>query len=166
MKLISLSGSTLGIESIPETDTIRLTRSLILMDEDTGKIYGFPAGFECDGESIPGLFPETAAGDAGGIPHDWMYRFAWVFVWSSAARHWVRHPVTRAFADEFYRATCAAFGGWGWWASAKKWAGLRLSGIGWINWARARRRARVWTGGEPSVCFPGGVEPCPAGSAS
>lgn len=162
MKLTALTGTDLEVKSLTESNQQRLLRSMILQDE-RGRIWGVPAGHKGK-ESIPGIFPETASGDAGGLPHDFMYTYGFLFLWDSASGLWTRHPVTRAFADEFYRATCVAYHGYRWWAFTKKWIGLRAPGA--LAWHKHRRAGKVWAGAEPTICFPGGVHPCPAGSAS
>jgi hypothetical protein len=151
VKLIPLLGTKLSLDVDPITDEVELNRSMLLLDQDTGDIFGVPAGFRCDGESIPGFLPETAAGDAGGIPHDLCYRFGFIFLWQPAGGgYWAKQRVTREWADRLYRATCIAYSGWGWWARTK-WAFLRYSGKPLLVWIGHRRANRVWAGGEPET---------------
>lgn len=150
MRLTPLLGTRLHLTSIPERDTLALEKSMILMDRDSGEITGIPATFECDGESIPPVLPETAAGDAGGVPHDFMYRFAFIYAWSPRAGAWVKRPVSRAWADAYYRAACIAYSGWSWWARTK-WFMLRYSGTPLLIWNRHRKAAKVWPGPEPEM---------------
>ena len=150
MRLTPLLGMKLHITSIPERDAMVLERSMLLMDRDTGDIYGIPAPFECDGESIPAILPETAAGDAGGAAHDFPYRFGFVYVWNAKAGRWDKRQVSRAWADELYRATCIAYTGYTWWARAK-WAALRYGGKALLVWMRHRKAGKVWPGPEPEI---------------
>jgi hypothetical protein len=159
VRLIPLLGMSLHITSIPERGTILLERSMLLLDRDTADVFGIPESFECDGESIPVILPETAAGDAAGVPHDFMYRFAFIYRWNPRGGRWEKFPVSRAWADEFYRATAIAYTGWTWWARVK-WAVLRFSGVPFALWKRSRGMARVWPGPEPEV------PPSAAGGAS
>lgn len=159
MRLMPLLGLKLHITSIPERDAILLERAILLMDRDTGDIYGTPQEFECDGESIPSMLPETAAGDAGGVVHDFPYRFGFVYAWDARSGEWYKRPVTRAWSDELYRATCIAYTGRAWWARAK-WFALRYGGKALLVWNRHRKAAKVWPGPEPEV------PPSAAGGAS
>lgn len=151
MNLLPLGGDLIEYRSEPRRNTYTLTRSIVVQDIKTGAIYGVPAGFECDGASIPWFLPETGACEAGGFGHDFAYRFGGVFLWDAVGR-WVFKRVTRAWADDFYAALCRAYGSARVW-SGTQWATLRLWPGTWLIWARHRRRNLLWTGNAPSSTF-------------
>lgn len=152
MNLIPLGGDTIEYRSEPRRDTYTLTRSIVVQDTADGAIYGVPAGFECDGASIPWFLPETGACEAGGFVHDFAYRYGGVFWWFPASQIWVFRKVSRAWADDLYAAVCRAFGSNRAW-SGTQWATLRVWPGTWLIWARHRRRNLLWTGAVPSSTF-------------
>lgn len=150
MILETLSGKTIEYRYLAEKDVYTLSQSIVLRDEETGRIYGVPPGFECDGASVPWFLPETGACEAAGFVHDFAYRFGVIYQWKDD--RWQLCPVTRAAADELYRATCRAYGGNRAWAGTQ-WGFLRAWPGTMLIWARHRRRNRVWTGMTPSTVY-------------
>lgn len=153
MTLHFISGSSIFYESIPEQGNYRLFKSIILQDERTGAIYGVPSGFLCDGASIPFILPETGPCEAGGFVHDFAYRFGFVYIFNTAESRWNKSQLTRAQADEFYRATCRAYGSHRLWAFVQ-WAFLRACPITWFYWHQRRRWALDWQGNAPTRPIP------------
>lgn len=151
LKLRHLNGNSIAYESIPELDTYKLLRPVILQDDITGKIYGIPAGFQCDGASIPWFLPETGACEAAGFVHDFLYRIKFIYEWNVKEGKWEKRTVTRAIADEFYRSTCMAYGSVRIWAFVQ-WLTLRVVPLSVYYWWRAKRNEVVWDGADPSIC--------------
>lgn len=151
MTLTSLTGPTIQYASDPGRRRYRLLHSMVHQDE-TGAVYGIPAGFECDGATIPWFLPETGPCEAAGFGHDFAYRFGFVYRWDSEARLWTRKPITRAWADAYYAALCGAYDGNRAWAQTQRGA-LRIWPGTLLIWWRHRRAAKVWAGPEPTTAF-------------
>jgi hypothetical protein len=109
------------IEVFQETergDILRLKRKMVY--EWRGVTITVPAGFECDGASVPRFLWDSVSPQidprtlAGSIAHDFIYR---------------RHPAgwTRFDADEMFYDIIRE-DGLSWWKSQKAYFGVRLFG--------------------------------------
>jgi hypothetical protein len=109
------------IELIRETaigDILRLTRAMKY--RWYGVTFTVPAGFECDGASVPRFLWNSVSPQidprtlAGAIGHDFLYR---------------RHPAgwTRAEADDFFYDLIRE-DGLSWWKAQKAYWGVRFFG--------------------------------------
>lgn len=94
-----------------------------------------PAGFECDGESIPSILhsivPPFGASRRGAIVHDYLYTNAGYVSGSGVFK-----PVTRETADMIYR-DLLILAGLSKWRAFNRWFQLRL--YGWAAWNEHRR---------------------------
>lgn len=114
-----------------ETTRLRLLEPFWVWSDVLNDQLVIPAGFECDGESIPrvlhGLVPPFGMSKRAAVVHDYLYRnHGYV---SNAGPF---KPVTREQADAVYQELCLAKG-LPRWRAAIRWATLRL--VGWKAWA-------------------------------
>ncbi len=123
----------LKIEDIAEDWQIRLFQleaDFVVYSGVLDAIISVPAGFVCDGESIPAwvqpIAPPFGLSKRAAIVHDFLYRNRGYF---DADKGF--HPVTRQQADAVYHELCEAKGLPAW-RSNIRWAVLRL--VGWKAW--------------------------------
>lgn len=114
-----------------ETTRLRLLEPFWVWSGVLNNQLVIPAGFECDGESIPrflhGLVPPFGMSKRAAVVHDYLYRNHGYMTGSLAFV-----PVSRQQADAVYQELCLAKG-LPRWRAAVRWFTLRL--VGWKAWA-------------------------------
>jgi hypothetical protein len=114
-----------------ETTRLRLLEPFWVWSDVLNDQLVIPAGFECDGESIPralhGLVPPFGMSKRAAVVHDYLYRNHGYLSHAGPFK-----PVTRQQADAVYQELCLAKGLPRWRATVR-WATLRL--VGWKAWA-------------------------------
>ena len=120
----------LDITEGKETSTLQLMADFRVYSGVLDAIVSVPAGFVCDGESIPlcvqWVAPPFGLSRRAAFVHDSLYRNRGYYDATVGF-----HPVTRTQADAVYRELCEAKG-LSSWRSNVRWAVLRL--VGWKAW--------------------------------
>lgn len=113
-----------------ETSTLQLMADFRVYSGVLDAIVDVPAGFVCDGESIPlavqWLAPPFGLSRRAAFVHDYLYRNRGYYDANTTF-----HAVTRTQADAVYRELCEVKG-LSAWRSNIRWAVLRL--VGWRAW--------------------------------
>jgi len=135
------------------TEKLQALRELLkllgdLIWSDGEDLWGVPKGFISDGPSKPWFTPERGPWEWGSWPHDFGYRFGFLYRMRKESKEWEKVPMSKADLDSLYRDLGLANGMKRSWAKLEREVLRWWPGTLWI-WLRYRMRNEPWRGKAP-----------------